>query len=197
MWVPSSLLKLIEALKKLPGIGQRSAERIAFFLLRNREGLDELIEALGEAGQNLKFCSICHGLTDEDPCPICSDPGRDKTVLCVVEEPQDVFLLEKLDFFKGRYHVLGGVISPIDNIGPEDLTISHLVERVEREGVREVILALNPTVEGDTTAYYIADLLKPRNVKVTRIARGLPTGSDLALTDVTTLKEALLGRREL
>jgi len=135
--------------------------------------------------------------TDEDPCPICRDPKRDSSLLCVVERPQDVFLLEKIGFFNGKYHVLGGVISPLDNVSPEDLSIADLVERIEREGIIEVILALSPTVEGDTTAYYIADLLKPRGIKVTRIARGLPTGSDLSLSDVTTLKEALLGRRKL
>ncbi len=197
MWVPSSLLNLVEALKKLPGIGQRSAERIAFYLLRERNQLEELKKVLEEARENLTFCSVCHVITDEDPCPICRDPKRDSSLLCVVERPQDVFLLEKIGFFNGKYHVLGGVISPLDNVSPEDLSIADLVERIEREGIIEVILALSPTVEGDTTAYYIADLLKPRGIKVTRIARGLPTGSDLSLSDVTTLKEALLGRREL
>lgn len=197
MWVPSSLLNLVEALKKLPGIGQRSAERIAFYLLRERNQLEELKKVLEEARENLTFCSVCHVITDEDPCPICRDPKRDSSLLCVVERPQDVFLLEKIGFFNGKYHVLGGVISPLDNVSPEDLSIADLVERIEREGIKEVILALSPTVEGDTTAYYIADLLKPRGIKVTRIARGLPTGSDLSLSDVTTLKEALLGRREL
>jgi len=197
MWVPSSLLNLVEALKKLPGVGQRSAERIAFYLLRERNQLEELKKVLEEARENLTFCSVCHVITDEDPCPICRDPKRDSSLLCVVERPQDVFLLEKIGFFNGKYHVLGGVISPLDNVSPEDLSIADLVERIEREGIKEVILALSPTVEGDTTAYYIADLLKPRGIKVTRIARGLPTGSDLSLSDVTTLKEALLGRREL
>ncbi len=197
MWVPSSLLNLVEALKKLPGIGQRSAERIAFYLLRERNQLEELKKVLEEARENLTFCSVCHVITDEAPCPICRDPKRDSSLLCVVERPQDVFLLEKIGFFNGKYHVLGGVISPLDNVSPEDLSIADLVERIEREGIKEVILALSPTVEGDTTAYYIADLLKPRGIKVTRIARGLPTGSDLSLSDVTTLKEALLGRREL
>jgi len=197
MWVPSSLLNLVEALKKLPGVGQRSAERIAFYLLRERNQLEELKKVLEEARENLTFCSVCHVITDEDPCPICRDPKRDSSLLCVVERPQDVFLLEKIGFFNGKYHVLGGVISPLDNVSPEDLSIADLVERIEREGIIEVILALSPTVEGDTTAYYIADLLKPRGIKVTRIARGLPTGSDLSLSDVTTLKEALLGRRKL
>ena len=197
MWVPSSLLSLLEVLKKLPGVGQRSAERIAFYLLKERNQLEELRKALEEARENLTFCSICHVITDEDPCPICSDPERDSSLLCVVERPQDVFLFEKIGFFHGKYHVLGGVISPLDNVAPEDLFISDLIERIQRDGIKEVILALSPTVEGDTTAYYIADLLKPRGIKVTRIARGLPTGSDLSLSDVTTLKEALLGRREL
>lgn len=196
MWIPAQLLKLIEAFKKLPGIGERSSSRIVFYLLRDRDVLDELKSAL-ELADELKFCSVCHTITDVDPCPICSDPERENGVLCVVERPEDVFLLERTGSFRGRYHVLGGVISPINNVKPEDLHINDLIERVEKESVREIIVALNPTVEGDITAHYLADLLAPLGVKITRIARGLPTGSDLALADETTLKEAIEKRTEL
>ena len=197
MWVPKSLDRIILALKKLPGIGERSAERITFHLLREPEHLEELIGALVDARDHLRFCSICHGITDTDPCPLCTDPGRDDSVICVVERPQDVFLIERMGLFHGRYHVLGGVISPIDGVGPEALHIEDLVQRVRHNGVQEVILALNPTVEGDATAYYLGELLKATGVKVTRIARGLPAGSDLFFSDALTLREALTGRKEL
>jgi recombination protein RecR len=197
MWVPSSLHKLVDALKKLPGIGQRSSERITYYLTRDKTVMGELIQAMQEAKDGLSFCSICHVITDVDPCPLCTDPSRDPRTLIVVERPQDVFLFESIGALKGRYHVLGGALSPLDDVGPGDLFIDDLLHRVEKEGVEEVILAMNPTVEGDTTAHFIADRLKERNVKVTRIARGLPMGSDLSLSDVVTLKEALLGRRAL
>jgi len=197
MWIPSSLLKLIENLKKLPGIGERSAERIVFYLLRNKELMKDIENALVEGREKLSFCSICHTITDLDPCYICTDPKRDPSLICVVENPQDVFLLERLDFYEGRYHVLGGVLSPIDGIGPENLNMKDLLERIKREKIREIILALSPTVEGDTTAYYIAEKVKPLGVKVTRIAKGLPTGADISLSDTKTLKEALMGRREI
>lgn len=196
MLAPSSLLKLIESLKKLPGIGERSAERIVFHLIREGELIEELISSLSDAKEKLTFCSICHSITEEDPCPICRDETRDKKTICVVEAPQDVVLFEKLSIYRGKYHVLGGVISPIRGIGPEDLFIEDLVERVREEGVQEVIIALPPSVEGDTTAHYLKEKLKPLGVKVTRIARGLPTGTDLSLSDELTLKEALKGRRE-
>jgi recombination protein RecR len=195
MWVPSSLHSLIDALKKLPGIGQRSAERITFYLTRDKLVLGEIITALTDAKDSLSFCSICHVITDVDPCPLCSDPSREQDTLIVVERPQDVFLFESLGTLKGRYHVLGGVLSPLDDVGPGDLFIDDLVDRVGRDGVKEVVLAMNPTVEGDTTAHFIADRLKDLGVSVSRIARGLPMGSDLSLSDVVTLREALLGRR--
>ena len=197
MWIPSSLLKLIENFKRLPGIGERSAERIVFYLLKDKKFMKDIENVLFEGREKLTFCSICHTITDEDPCPICRDHERDSKIICVVENPQDVFLLEKLDFYNGKYHVLGGILSPVDGIGPEDLNIKDLVERVEREKINELILALSPTVEGDITAYYIAEKVKPLGVKVTRIARGLPTGTDISLTDTKTLKEALMGRREI
>lgn len=190
MWIPAQLQKLIEAFKKLPGIGERSSSRIVFYLLRNRDVMDELTDALASATE-LKFCSVCHTITDVDPCPICSDPMRANGTICVVEHPEDVFTLERIGAFKGRYHVIGGVISPLDGIKPEDLHLQDLVERIKNEHVEEVLIALSPTVEGDITAHYIADMLKPIGVRVTRIARGLPTGSDLSLADETTLREAI------
>ncbi len=197
MWVPLSLRKLIETLKKLPGIGERSAERIAFHLLKRPDELNSLIEVLTDANEVLTFCSVCHVITDVDPCPICTDPTRNQEVICVVERPQDVFLIEKSGFFEGKYHVLGGVISPLHGIGPDDLYIEDLVERIKEEHIKEVILALSPTIEGDTTSIYIKEKLKGVDVKVTRIARGLPTGIDLSFSDALTLKEAIQGRREL
>lgn len=196
MWVPSSVDRLIRTLKKLPGIGTRTAERLVFFLLRNPTVMQELARSLDQAAKELRFCSICHGITDVDPCPICQDPARATGLLAVVERPQDIFLFEKLGIFRGRYHVLGGVLSPVDGIGPDQLFLRDLPDRVRRETIHEVVLALNPTVEGDVTAQYIHDLLKDSGVRLTRIARGLPTGSDISLTDMTTLKEALLGRTE-
>ncbi len=197
MWVPLSLRKLIDSLKKLPGIGERSAERIAFHLLKRPDQLQGMIEVLQDAKESLTFCSICHVITDVDPCPICTDSTRNGEVVCVVERPQDVFLIEKSGYFDGKYHVLGGVISPLHGVTPEDLYIEDLVERIRKEGIKEVILALSPTIEGDTTSIYIKERLKDLNVKVTRIARGLPTGIDLSFSDALTLKEALQGRREL
>jgi recombination protein RecR len=197
MWVPSSLHRLIDALKKLPGIGQRSAERITYYLTRDKEVFGEIIAALQDAKEGLSFCSICHVITDVDPCPLCTDPSRENDVLIVVERPQDVFLFESLGTLKGHYHVLGGVLSPLDDVGPKDLHIDDLVDRVRKDGVKEVILAMNPTVEGETTSHFIADRLKDTDVKISRIARGLPMGSDLSLSDVVTLREALLGRRSL
>lgn len=197
MWVPLSLRKLIETLKKLPGIGERSAERIAFHLLKRPDELESLINVLEDAKESLTFCSICHVITDADPCPICTDPTRDSDVVCVVERPQDVFLIEKSGFYHGKYHVLGGVISPLHGVSPDDLYIDDLVERIRKEGVKEVILALSPTIEGDTTSIYIKEKLKDMDVKITRIARGLPTGIDLSFSDALTLKEAIQGRREL
>ncbi len=197
MWVPLSLRKLIETLKKLPGIGERSAERIAFHLLKRPDELESLINVLEDAKESLTFCSICHVITDADPCPICTDPTRDSDVVCVVERPQDVFLIEKSGFYHGKYHVLGGVISPLHGVSPDDLYIDDLVERIKKEGIKEVILALSPTIEGDTTSIYIKEKLKGMDVKITRIARGLPTGIDLSFSDALTLKEAIQGRREL
>ncbi|MEO0140603.1 MAG: recombination mediator RecR [candidate division WOR-3 bacterium] len=194
MWIPKPLLRLTEALKSLPGVGEHTAERLAFYLLGHRNNLDELIRALSGA-RELGFCSVCGVITDLDPCPICSDSGRENTI-AVVERPSDVFLFESFSFYRGRYHVLGGVISPLDGVGPEDIRLDALTKRCEAGDVREVIIALSPTVEGDATAFYIYDLLKEK-VRVTRIARGIPTGAELSLADPITVKEAFLGRKEM
>ncbi|MGB9589594.1 MAG: recombination mediator RecR [Candidatus Hydrothermia bacterium] len=194
MWIPKPLLRLTEALKALPGVGEHTAERLAFYLLGHRNNLEELIRALSGA-QELGFCSVCGVITDLDPCPICSDVNREG-IITVVEKPSDVFLFESFSFYRGRYHVLGGVISPLDGVGPEDIRLAALLRRCETASVREVIIALSPTVEGDATAFYIYELLKDK-VRVTRIARGIPTGAELSLADPVTVKEAFLGRKEM
>jgi len=197
MWIPEPLRNLIEAFKTLPGIGGRSAYRMVFHLLKDKDLMKALEMALKEAQESLRFCSVCHGITDTDPCPICEDPQRDKGLLCVVESPQDVFFIEKSGLFNGRYFVLGGVLSPVNGIGPDDLNINHLLERVREEKPKEVILALSPTVEGDATSYFIAEKLSDFPVKITRIARGIPTGAELSLSDAVTLREAFQGRSEI
>ncbi|MCX7995234.1 MAG: recombination mediator RecR [candidate division WOR-3 bacterium] len=189
---------LIEKLQWLPGIGKKTAQRLAFFLQKMDVGrIKELTDAILKARLELKECSICHNLGETDPCEICSSPNRNRDMICVVEQPADVMVIEKIGEYKGLYHILHGVISPIDNIGPEDLKIESLIARVKEQNVSEVIVATNPTTEGDVTALYIARLLKPLNIKVTRIARGLPTGSDLGLADTTTILRAFEGRNEL
>lgn len=194
----SLLTDLIERLQWLPGIGRKTAQRLAFFLQKmDKAKVQELTNAISRARNSLKECSICHNWAEQDPCEICASPGRDTDVICVVEQPSDVMVIERTSEFKGLYHILHGVISPIDNIGPEDLRIQPLIGRIEKHKISEVILATNPTTEGDVTAIYIAKLLKPLGIKVTRIARGLPTGSDLDLADTITLTRALQGRREI
>jgi len=192
------LARLVGELEKLPGIGPKSAQRIAFHILRT--GDDEarvLAEAILDVKQHISNCSQCFNFTDEEVCGICRDPKRDRSIICVVAEPRDLVAMEKTNEFKGIYHVLGGVISPMDGIGPEMLRIRELTERVVRDGVKEVILATNPTVEGDTTAMYLAKLLKPFGVRVTRIAHGMPVGGDLDYADQATLIQALEWRREM
>jgi len=193
------LLKdLIERLQWLPGIGRKSAQRIAFYLQKmDTTRVQELSDAIMRARTRLKECSVCYNLSEKNPCEICSDAGREKDRICVVEQPSDVMVIEKTSEYRGLYHVIHGVISPIDNIGPEDLRIDALVSRLRGGHVCEVIIATNPTTEGDVTAIYIAKLVKPLGVTVTRIARGLPMGSDLDLADTTTLSRALEGRSEL
>jgi recombination protein RecR len=197
MSLPDPLLRLIEALQRLPGIGPKSAQRLAFHLLRTpREQTDHLVDALRDVKERVTYCSVCNNITDVDPCGFCRGTDRDPHIICVVEEPQNVAAIEKTREFKGVYHVLMGAISPLQGIGPDDLKIKSLLTRVTN-GVSEVILATNPTVEGEATAIYLARLLKPLGVRVTRIAMGVPVGSDLEYTDEITMHKALEGRREV
>ena len=196
---PTAVTDLIDELKRLPGIGQKTAERLSFFLMR---GKVDQAKKLATAIQNLKdkivLCSTCHGITEANPCDICSDTTRDHSQVCVVEEPHDVYVMENMGYFKGVYHVLMGVISPLDGIGPDDLNIEGLKEKVSQPGIKEVILATNPDMEGESTAVYISKVLKPfPEVKVTRIARGLPVGSDIEYADSVTLLKSLEGRMEM
>ena len=197
MSLPESLTRLIEELQRLPGIGPKGAQRLAFYILKTpREQADRLADAVREVKERVTYCSICSNITDRDPCGFCSDSGRDPHVICVVEEPQNVTAIEKTREFKGLYHVLMGSISPLQGIGPDDLKIKSLLARVNA-GVSEIILATNPTVEGEATAIYLARLLKPLGVRVTRIAMGVPVGSDLEYADEITVHKALEGRREV
>jgi len=195
--LPEPLLRLIEELQRLPGIGPKGAQRLAFHILKTpREQADRLADAVRDVKERVTYCSICSNITDADPCAFCSDASRDAHVICVVEEPQNVTSIEKTRDFKGLYHVLMGSISPLQGIGPDDLKIKSLLTRVG-SGVSEIILATNPTVEGEATAIYLARLLKPLGVKVTRIATGVPVGSDLEYADEITVHKALEGRREV
>jgi len=189
---------LIDELSRLPGIGPKSAQRLAFYLVKAPpDEAKRLAEAISNAKERISFCKECGNVAEGDLCRICRDEGRDRTVLCVVEEPKDAATVEKAGVIKGRYHVLGGAISPLDGIGPEDLRVQELLERVERDHVVEVIIATNPNLEGNATAMYVAALLKPLGVKVTRLASGLPVGGDLEYADEVTLSQALEGRREM
>jgi recombination protein RecR len=197
MSLPDSLIRLIEELQRLPGIGPKSAQRLAFHLLKTpREHTDRLVDAVRDVKERVTYCSVCNSITDADPCAYCSNSGRDPHVICVVEEPQNVSAIEKTREFKGLYHVLMGALSPLQGIGPDDLKIKGLLTRVNG-GVSEIILATNPNVEGEATAIYLARLLKPLGVKVTRIAMGVPVGSDLEYADEITMHKAIEGRREV
>ena len=190
--------RLIENFEKLPSIGHKTATRLAFHMLNlNEEGINEFINAIVEAKKNLKYCSKCFNITDTDPCPICNSPKRDQSTICVVEDVKDVVAMEKTHEFKGVYHVLHGSISPMNGIGPEDIKIKELLERIKNVDVKEIIIATNPRVEGEATAIYLSKLIKPIGIKVTRIAHGIPVGGDLEYTDEVTLSKALEGRREL
>jgi recombination protein RecR len=192
------LLRLIDLIAKLPGLGPRSARRVALHLLkRNEQLLKPLAEALAEAGAKIRKCEICGNLDTVQPCAVCQTPGRDEALICVVEDVPDLWALERGGAFRGRYHVLGGVLSAIDGVGPDDLGIAALVRRVEAGGVREVILGLNATVDGQTTAHYIADLLHGKGIGVTRLAHGVPVGGELDHLDDGTLAAALRSRREV
>jgi len=190
--------RLIDELNRLPGVGPKSAQRLALHILRaSQEDVDRLAAAMQEVKDKVSFCRTCFNLAEGMLCPVCSDPGRDASTVCVVEEVKDLAALERTAEYKGRYHVLGGCISPLDGVGPEDLRVRELLERVRSEGVHEVILATSPTVEGEATAMYVSGLLRPLGLRVTRIASGLPVGGDLDYADEVTLGRALEGRREL
>lgn len=198
MFYPEPVSKLIEGFMKLPGIGPKTAARLAFFVLNMKEDdVLDLAKALVNAKRQLHYCSVCNNITDIDPCHICRDKRRDPSVICVVQEPKDVVAMEKTREFEGQYHVLQGAISPMDGIGPEDIRIPDLLKRLGDETVKEVILATNPNVEGEATAMYLSRLIKPFGIRVTRIAHGLPVGGDLEYADEVTLTKALEGRREV
>ncbi|MDI6891684.1 MAG: recombination mediator RecR [Actinomycetota bacterium] len=203
MYYAEPVARLIEELAKLPGIGPKSAQRLAFHILKtDSEETKKLAEAILQVKEKIKFCKACFNVTDQELCEYCRDSKRDGSVICVVEEPRDIVALEKTREFKGRYHVLQGAISPIEGVGPEDIKVRELLDRLKGEAqveqrVKEIILATNPNIEGEATAMYIAKLVKPLGVKVTRIASGLPVGGDLEYADEVTLGRALEGRREL
>ncbi len=188
----------MEQLQKLPGIGAKGAQRLAFHILKNtRDEAERLCDAIREVKERVTYCSTCNNITDQDPCVFCTNPSRDQRIICVVEEPQNVSVVEKTREFRGLYHVLMGALSPLHGVGPDDLKIQGLLARVGNGGVEEIILATNPTVEGEATALYLARLLKPLGVRVTRIAMGIPVGSDLEYADEVTMTRAMEGRREV
>lgn len=192
------LNRLINELKKIPGIGAKSAQRISFYILKSPiEEVKALSDAIMDVKEKLKYCSVCNNITDVDPCRICSDEKRDGSLLCVVEEPYNVSAIEKTERYKGKYHVLLGTISPLQGRGPENIKIDELVKRVEKENIKEVIIATNPTVEGEATSQYIIQLLRPFNIKLTRLAIGIPVGSDIDFADQVTIARALEGRFEI
>lgn len=192
------LSKLINELSRLPGIGGKTAQRLAFHILSmDEKEAKGLADAIIDAKTNMKYCSVCGNLTDTDPCAICSDPARSHETICVVETPKDVVAMERIKEFTGLYHVLHGAISPMEGIGPEDINLKQLIVRLQQEDVKEIILATNPNIEGEATAMYIARLVKPSGIKVSRIAHGIPVGGDLEYADEVTLLKAVEGRREL
>jgi len=194
IYTSEALQQLIEEFSQLPGIGRKSAQRLALYLLKQpREDVVKMARTLVNMKDRIRYCSVCWNITEDDPCAICASPKRDRGMICVVEEPNDVIAVEKTNEFKGLYHVLGGALSPLDGVGPEDLKVKELLERVTGT-ISEVILALNPNVEGEATTIYLTKLLKPLGVRVTRIARGLPVGGDLEFADEATLSRALEGR---
>lgn len=192
------LNKLINELSKLPGIGGKTAQRLAFHILSmdDKEAMN-LAEAITDAKRSMTYCSVCGNLTDDDPCAICSDESRDKSIICIVESPKDVVAMEKIREYRGYYHVLHGAISPMDGIGPDDINLKSLIMRLQDEAVKEIIIATNPNIEGEATAMYIARLIKPSGIKVSRIAHGIPVGGDLEYADEVTLLKAVEGRRQL
>jgi len=197
MKVPKSVASLIEAFETLPGIGPKTAARLTYYLLHAPDGVaQKLAEAAGEVKTKTKICAVCQNITEVDPCEVCEDPNRDRSIICVVEDPLDVWAIEKSGSFSGLYHVLHGVIAPLDNIGPEELKIGELLKRLKSESVRELILATNPSMEGEATAMYIQKLIKPMGIKVTRIARGIPIGAEIEYADEVTVRRAFEGRKD-
>ncbi|MDF2536647.1 MAG: recR [Bacillales bacterium] len=197
MYYPEPISKLIDNFTKLPGIGPKTATRLAFFVLEmEEESVLDFAKALVNAKRQLTYCSICGHITDKDPCIICSDSRRDQTVICIVQESKDLIAMEKMKEYTGLYHVLQGSISPMEGIGPEDINIPTLLKRLQNDTIQEVILATNPNIEGEATAMYISRLLKPSGIKTTRLAHGLPVGGDLEYADEVTLLKAMEGRRE-
>ncbi|WP_058300977.1 recombination mediator RecR [Gorillibacterium timonense] len=198
MYYPEPIAKLIDAFTRLPGIGPKTAGRLAFQVLRMKEeDVTDFAKALINVKRNLHYCSVCCNITDVDPCRICQDKGRDPSIICVVQEPKDLVAMERTKEFNGYYHVLHGAISPMEGIGPDEIYIADLLKRLSDERVQELILATNPNIEGEATAMYLSRLVKPFGLKVTRIAHGLPVGGDLEYADEVTLTKALEGRREL
>jgi len=197
-YYPEPVARLIEALQRLPGIGPKTAQRLAFFLLkRPSDEVTALAESITQLKARIVNCRVCFNVTEDDPCRICSDPARNTRALCVVEESNDLLAIERTGEFRGRYHVLLGALSPLDGIGPEDLKVRELLSRLEQEPVDEIILATNPSVEGEATAIFLGKLLKPFTTRITRIARGLPVGGDLEYADEVTLSKAFEGRKEM
>ena len=198
MFGPRSVTVLIEELMRLPGVGEKTAQRLAFHLLKaSKQEAEALGRAILHVKDTIKRCSGCNGITEEDPCAFCSDPRRDRTLLCVVEDPADIYAFEKLREYRGLYHVLGGALSPLEGVGPEDLAIPQLVARLRGGEITEVILATNPNLEGEATAMYLSKVLRPLAARVTRLAHGLPIGGDLEYADEVTLLKSLEGRREM
>ncbi|WP_026674068.1 recombination mediator RecR [Alkalihalobacterium bogoriense] len=198
MQYPEPIAKLIEGFMRLPGVGPKTASRLAFFVLDMKE--DDVLDfakALVNAKRDLTYCSACHNITDTDPCRICEDQKRDRSIVCVVQDAKDVIAMEKMREYYGLYHVLHGAISPMEGVGPEDIKIPELLKRLQDDTIQEVIVATNPNIEGEATAMYISRLVKPTGIKVTRIAHGLPVGGDLEYADEVTLSKAIEGRREL
>lgn len=195
--LPKSLTRVIQELSKLPGIGPKTAQRLAFHLLKKEQmDLNQLGNSISDMKKDIIFCGRCHTMAETNPCSICGDSQRDQKIICVVEEPLDAIALDKTRQFKGLFHVLGGVLNPMEGIGPDQLTIAQLVQRISDEGTVEIIIATNPTLEGETTALHLSKILKPLEVRLTRIARGLPMGGDLEYADEVTLSRALEGRRD-
>jgi recombination protein RecR len=193
-----SIGRLIDELTKLPGIGEKTAQRLTFFLLKaSADDVQQLAKALLDVKARVRYCSVCGNITEQDPCAICSNPKRNRQILCVVEEPNDLLAIERTREYTGLYHVLMGTLSPLEGIGPEDIRIQELLTRLQQEPCEEVIIATNPNVEGEATAMYLAKLLKPLGIKTTRIAHGIPVGGDLEYADEITMTRALEGRREL